>query len=169
MLFIALNGTFIKQLEGAQAVPVGHALCRMSAWEAGHSLDLQDGRGGFQLQPSRCFHIFLSPLHQCLSCLPVLWDPSCCCSVIQSCLTLHNPMDCSTPGFLVLHYLMEFAQVLTSIESVMHPTIWSSVIPFSSCLRSFSVSGSFPVSWLFESGGHSIGSSASASVLSMNI
>ena len=31
-------------------------------------------------------------------------------SVIQSCLTLCNPMDCSTPGFLVLHYLPEFAQ-----------------------------------------------------------
>ena len=50
-----------------------------------------------------------------------------------------------------------------------HPTIWSSVIPFSSCIQSFSVSGSFPMSWLFSSGGHSIGPSASASVLSMNI
>ena len=33
-----------------------------------------------------------------------------CCSVAQSCLTLCNPMDCSTPGFPVLHYLPEFAQ-----------------------------------------------------------
>ena len=32
------------------------------------------------------------------------------CSVTESCPTLCNPMDCSTPGFLVLHYLLEFAQ-----------------------------------------------------------
>ena len=34
----------------------------------------------------------------------------CCCSVAQSCLTLCNSMDCSTSGFTVLHYLLEFAQ-----------------------------------------------------------
>ena len=48
-----------------------------------------------------------------------------------------------------------------------HPTISSSVIPFSSCLQSFPVSGSFPVRQFFTSGGQSIG--ASASVLPMNI
>ena len=50
-----------------------------------------------------------------------------------------------------------------------HPTISSSVVPFSSCPQSFSASGSFPVSWLFTSGGQSIGASASASVLPMDI
>ena len=50
-----------------------------------------------------------------------------------------------------------------------HPTISSSVIPFSSCHQSFPVSGSFPVSWLFISGDQSIGATASASVLPMNI
>ena len=50
-----------------------------------------------------------------------------------------------------------------------HPTISSSVIPFSSCLQSFLASGSFPVSQFFPSGGESIGVSASASVLPMNI
>jgi len=50
-----------------------------------------------------------------------------------------------------------------------HPTISSSVIPFSSCLQSFPASGSFPVSWFFASGGQSIGVSASASVLPVNI
>ena len=35
---------------------------------------------------------------------------SCCCSVAKSCLTLYNPMDCSMPGFPVLHSLLEFAQ-----------------------------------------------------------
>ena len=50
-----------------------------------------------------------------------------------------------------------------------HPTISSSVVPFSSCHRSFPASGSFPVSWLFVSGGQSIEASASASVLPKSI
>ena len=50
-----------------------------------------------------------------------------------------------------------------------HPTISSSVVPFSSCLQSFPASGSFPVSQFFASGDRSIGVSASASVLPMNI
>ena len=50
-----------------------------------------------------------------------------------------------------------------------HPTISSSVVPFSSCLQSFPASGSFPVSQFFTSGGRSIGVSASASVLPMSI
>ena len=50
-----------------------------------------------------------------------------------------------------------------------HPTISSSVIPFSSRLQSFPASGSFPMSWFFVSSGQSTGVSASASVLLMNI
>ena len=50
-----------------------------------------------------------------------------------------------------------------------HPTILSSVVPFSSCLQSFPASGSFPMSQLFASGGPRIGALASASVLPMNI
>ena len=50
-----------------------------------------------------------------------------------------------------------------------HSTISSSVVPFSSCLQSFPASGSFPMSQFFASGGQSIGVSASASVLLMNI
>ena len=50
-----------------------------------------------------------------------------------------------------------------------HPTISSSVAPFSSCPLSFPASGSFPMSQLFTSGGQSTGASSSASVLPMNI
>ena len=50
-----------------------------------------------------------------------------------------------------------------------HPTISSFVIPFSSCLQSFLASGSFHMSQFFTSGGQSVGVSASASVLPMNI
>ena len=50
-----------------------------------------------------------------------------------------------------------------------HPTISSSVKPFSSCLQSFPASGSFQMSQFFASGGQSVGVSASASILPMNI
>ena len=50
-----------------------------------------------------------------------------------------------------------------------HPTISSSVVPFSSYLQSFPASGSFSMSQLFTSGGWNIGASASASVLPVNI
>ena len=50
-----------------------------------------------------------------------------------------------------------------------HPTISSSVTPISSYPQSFPASGSFTMSWLFISGGQSIGASASTSVLPMNI
>ena len=50
-----------------------------------------------------------------------------------------------------------------------HPTISSSIVPFSSCLQSFPASGSFPVNQFFVSGGQSVGASDSASVLPMNI
>ena len=50
-----------------------------------------------------------------------------------------------------------------------HPTISSSVVPFSSHLQSFPASGSFPKSQFFTSGGQNIGVSASKSVLQMNI
>ena len=50
-----------------------------------------------------------------------------------------------------------------------HPTISSSVVPFSSCLQSFPASRSFQMSQFFPSGGQSVGLSASVSVLSMNI
>ena len=50
-----------------------------------------------------------------------------------------------------------------------HPTISSSVVPFSSCLLSFPASGSFPMSRLFTSGGQNIGASVPESVLPMNI
>ena len=58
---------------------------------------------------------------------------------------------------------------LISIESWCHPIISSSVLPFFSSLQSFPASGSFQISQFFASGGQSIGASASASVLPINI
>ena len=90
-------------------------------------------------------------------------------SVAQLCPTLCNLMDCSTPRFPVHYQLMECSNSCPSSQWC-HPTISSSVILFSSCLLSFPASGSFPRIQFFASGAWwSIGVSASASVLPMNI
>ena len=90
----------------------------------------------------------------------------CYCSVTKSCPALCNPVDCSTAGSSVLHCLHEVCSNLCPSSQWCHPTISSSVVPFS-CLQSFPASGSFPTSCLFTSGGQSIGTSAS--VLPVNI
>ena len=92
----------------------------------------------------------------------------CCCSVAQSCLTLFDSTDCSTPGLPVHHQLRVYPNSCPS-SPWCHPAISSSVIPFSSCFQSFPASGSFQMTWLFTSCGQSIGASDSASVLPMNI
>ena len=92
-----------------------------------------------------------------------------CCSVAKLYMTLCDPMDYSTLGFPVLHQLPEFPQihvhwVNAAIEPT-HPLPTSS--PFASIFHSIRVfSRGF---WLFKSGGQSIGDSASASDLPMNI
>ena len=91
-----------------------------------------------------------------------------CCSVAQSCLTLCERMDCSTPGSPP-SLSPGVCSTSCPLSWWCHPTISSSVIPFSSCLQSFPASGSFPVSQLFTSGGQNIGVSAWASVLPLNI
>ena len=86
---------------------------------------------------------------------------------LQSCLTLCDPMDCSPPGFPILHHLPEFAK--THVHWVGDGIQPSHSLPASPCPQSFPASGSFLVSWLFSSDGQSIGASASALVLPMNI
>ena len=92
----------------------------------------------------------------------------CCCSVAKLCLTVRDPMDCSTPGFFVHHYLPVCSNSCP-LSQWCHPTISSFVAPFSSCPQFFPASGSLPVSQHFASGGRSIGASASALVLPLNI
>ena len=87
------------------------------------------------------------------------------CSVVSDSLRLHElqharpPCPLSTPG---VH------PNPCPLSWWCHPTISSSVVPFSSWPQSFPASGSFPVSQLFTSGGQNIGVSASTSVLPMN-
>ena len=92
-----------------------------------------------------------------------------CYSVAQSCPTLCNPVDCSTPGLPVLHRLQELAQTRPLSQSVMPSNHLILCRPLASWPQSFLASGSFLMSRLFASGGQSTGASASASVLPVNI
>ena len=64
-------------------------------------------------------------------------------SVAQSCPTLCDPMNCSTPGLPVYHQLPKFTQ------THVHPAVSSSVVPFSSCPQSLPESESFPMRQIF--------------------
>ena len=88
-------------------------------------------------------------------------------SVAQSCLTLCDSMNCSTPGLSVHHQLLEFTQThVHRVGDALQPS--HPVVPFSSCPQSFPASGSFQMSQLFAPDGQSTGVSASTSVLPMN-
>ena len=88
-------------------------------------------------------------------------------SVAQSCPTLWDPVNRCTPGLPVQTQTRVYPNPCPSSQWC-HPTISSSVVPFSSCPQSFPASGSFQMSQLFASGGQSIGVSASTSVLPMD-
>ena len=93
----------------------------------------------------------------------------CCCSIAQLCPTLCDPMDWSTPGFPVLHHLLELAQThvhwVNDATQTSHPLSPSATPAFNLSQHQ----GIFSMSWLFTPGGQNIGASASASVLPMNI
>ena len=89
-------------------------------------------------------------------------------SVAQPCPTLCDLMDYTMSGLSVHHQLPKFTQTHVYSQRS-HPTISCSVVPFSSHLQPFPASRSFQMNQFFTSGGQSIGVSASASVLLMNI
>ena len=101
---------------------------------------------------------------------PKVWLKFCkliYCSIAQSYLTLHNPMDWSTPGFSVLHYLLEFAQNhVRWVDDAIQPSHPLSLLLLPSIFPSIRV---FSMSQFFSSGDQSIGVSASSSVLPKNI
>ena len=76
-----------------------------------------------------------------------------CCSVAKLCPTPCDHRDWSTPAFPVLHYLLTVFSDSCPWCWWCHPSISSSISTFSFCPQSFPGSGSFPMSWLFTSGG----------------
>ena len=92
----------------------------------------------------------------------------CCCSVPKSYPTLNDPMGCSTPGFPVLHYLLEFAQTHVHwFSDAIQPS--HSLLPLLLLPSVFPTIRVFPISQLSASDGQRIRASASASVLPMYI
>ena len=88
------------------------------------------------------------------------------CSVVSDCLRPHEPQHARPPCPSLTPGVYSNS---CPLSRWWHSTISSSVISFSFCPQSLPASGSFPMSQFFASGGQSIGASASASVLSMNI
>ena len=107
------------------------------------------GRGGAQVFPQLQVHGRVSSVQFS-------------CSVVSDSLQPHARLQCPLPTAGVYSNSCPLSRWC-------HPTISSSVIPFSSCLQSFPASGSFQMSQFFASGGQSVGVSASISVLTMNI
>ena len=99
-------------------------------------------------------------------CISNFWIRPFNCSIMSSSLRPHGLQhtrpSCPSPTPRVYSNSCPLSQWC-------HPTISFSVVPFSSCLQSFPASGCFQMSWFFTSGGQSIGVSASASVLPINI
>ena len=105
-------------------------------------------------------------------CRFISWIHSVQLSSVVQCLTLCDPMDCSTTGLSVHHQLPELTQAYSNscpLSRRCHPTISSSCRPLLLPPSSFPASGYFQMSQFFTSGGQSIGVSASASALPMNI
>ena len=90
------------------------------------------------------------------------------CSLTKPYPTLYDLLDCSTPGSCPPLW-PGVCSNSCPLSRWCYPTISPSAAPFSFCFQSFPASGSFPMNWLFTSGGQSVGASVSASVLPMNI
>ena len=106
----------------------------------------------FVVQSLSCARMFAASWTQSLSCVRLF---------VTSWIATHQASQSFTISLCLLNSC--------PLTQCYHPTISSSVVPFSSCLQSFPASVYFLMSQLFPSGSQSIGASASASVLPMNI
>ena len=164
----------IQTLECQDAIFFHSLVCWLGYSFSAHFLCVRKvcsapGRVGKRSEPRHSLGPFCKPAHHPVRRMEQGRDEAAKPPVAQLCPTLCDPMDCSTPGSPVLHHLPEFAQTQCPSSRWCHPTTSSSVVPFLSCLQSFPASRSLPMSRLFASGGQSIGASASALPLPMNI
>ena len=112
---------------------------------------------------------FLNAMYKFRSILPEKTNLHCCCAVDNSCPTLSDPRDCSTPGFPVPHHLLELVQThihwASDAIQPSHPLL----PPSPPALNLSQHQGIFPMGRLFTSSSQSVEASALASVLPMNI
>ena len=151
----------LKRIEAKRA-PFVDAGMAMQMGEEAAALCVQQGLPHSPLRPST------SEATQAACVLGRLaWQS--CCSVAKSCPTLGEPMVCSTPGYPVLHYLLELAHThdhwVSDAIQPSHPLSSPSPLAFNLSQHQ----GLFLMSQFFASGGQSIRASALASVLPMNI
>ena len=119
----------------------------------------------FLLEKSKLFHLWILFLFHLFCYLLEVYSVQFSHSAVSNSLRSHEPQHARPP---CLSPTPRVHPNPCPLSWWSHPTILSSVVPFSSCPQSFPASGSFPVSQLFASGGQSIGVSASTSVLPMN-
>ena len=133
-----------------------------STWDSAHGYSLD---GGTDAPVSRLGSLAMPKREN-----QDMWDNHLllfsCCSVVPNSLQHHGLQHASLP---CPSLSLGACSISYPLSQWCHSTISSSVVPFSFCLQPFSASGSFLMSQLFTSGGQSIGASASASVLLMNI
>ena len=118
----------------------------LSPWFCFHYVSLvTEGQGDFSRILFLKYFLLLLPCNNQYSDLMfVVVDQS------PSCVQLCDSMNCSTPGFPVLHHLPEFAQIHVHwVSDAIQPS-YRLLPSFSSSHQSFPASGSFPMSWLFH-------------------
>ena len=118
----------------------------------------------------QCYHSLVHPY--AFLCTLIAGSVGMCCLLLFSCQVRSDSLW--VPGMQYTRLLCPSLCPGVCPDSCLlsrwcHPTVSSSVVPFSSCPQSFPASGSFPVGQFFASGGQSIVASASASVLPVNI
>ena len=113
-----------------------------------------DKRSVLSMVQSSCSHVPTPPSH------PGVLHKTVAVVQSLSLVWLCDPMDCNTPGSQSFS-ITRACSDSHPLSQWCHPTTSSSVIPFSSCPQSFPASRSLPKSWLFPSGGQSIGASTS--------
>ena len=125
---------------------------------------------GGHLSPNFGYYVDKNTLTHVSKCTEAnIFVAICCCySVTKWCMTLCYPHGLQHARLPCPSLSPGVCSNSCPLSWWCHPTILSSVTPFSSCLQSFPASGSSPVSQLFASGGQSIGVSDSASVFQVN-
>ena len=144
----ALTLSFLEQLLAARSSS-GHRVVNKTDTKSPSLLQLTSQRGRLHRR---------SAVHP--------YSVQCSCSVVSDSLRPHGLQHA---GFPCQSPTPRLCSNSCPLSRGCHPTVSSSVVPFSSCLPSFPASGSFPMSQFFASGGQSIEISASAPILPMSI
>ena len=143
---------------------VGHNWSDLAAATAAVTICSDSGTLKYKVCP--CFYCSPSICHEVMGPDPIIFSSvQFSCSVVSNSMWPHEPQHARPPCPSPTPWVHPNP---CPLSWWCHPTISSSVVPFSSCAQSFPALGTFQMSQLFASGGQSIGVSSSTSVLPMN-